>query len=231
MTTYLDLLNLARNDMGSDSLSTLDIQSSAAEAIDGISACNKAWDAILNYSVDLQFSNEIADVTLPIDSNVPTLPTDVDIDLIKWVKNKNLSDTGYYNLMLISEERAIEMEGIAPAKGAPVYFYLHKNVMKVIPEADKEYTLKMSYQKEFGVLTGTAMITDVPFSRKWNRVFINGVYAFLKYKYRHGDADTAFATFYRSLKSTAKHLNKWNKKREGLMRYSTRSRGRPRRLF
>jgi hypothetical protein len=231
MTTFLDLLNDAREDLGSDRLSALDISSDASESRDGISACNKAWDTILGYSVDLQFSNEIVDMELNDASDEPVLPEDVDIDLIKWIKNKNSTGTGYYNLKLVIEERGVEMEGINPSEGMPVFYYIHKNVLKVIPAADKAYTLKICYQKEPDRLTSANMTSEVPFSRKWNRVFVNGVYAFLKQKARHSDADTAYGLFRESLKLTSKHLNKWNKKREGILRYSTRGRNRPKKIF
>lgn len=231
MTTYLELLNDAREEIGSDRFTTLDISSDASEVRDAISACNRTWDAILSYSVDLQFANEIVDMVVPADTNEATLPEDIDIDLIKWVKNKNLNDTGYYNLKLIPEERAIEMEGINPPKGTPVFYYTHKNQFKVIPATDKEYTLKISYQKEQDKLTASNMTTEVPFPRKWNDVFITGVVAYLKKKLRHSDASEEYAMFRQKLKLTAKHLNKWNKKREGILRYSTRSRHKSRRVF
>ena len=231
MTTFLDLLNDAREDLGSDRLSTLAISSEASEVRDGIAACNRAWDAILDYSVDLQFANEIVEMLLINESNTPTLPEDVDIDLIKWIKNKNISGTGFYNLKLVSEERGTEMEGVSPAPGTPVFYYIHKDVVKVVPAADKDYTLTICYQKEPDRLSSSNMTTEVPFSRKWNRVFISGVFAFLKQKLRHSDAPEAYADFKTKLRLTSKHLNKWNKKREGLQRYSTRGRHKPRRIF
>jgi hypothetical protein len=224
--TFFNILNDARNGIGSDSLFPLDLSGSSAEVLEGISATNTAWKKMLNHSTDLQFASGRKDITLLNGSNLPVLPDDIAVDTIKYIKILNANGTALDDLFFIEDERAEELEGIDPEEGRPRFYYTYQNQLKIIPYADQNYTLKIGYQKQYDRIDETNIQDEVPFDRKWDLVLLEGILAQLKIKARHSDAPEAEARFLKSLKDTARHLNKWNKKRAGHSRVTYRNRTR-----
>lgn len=227
--TYRDLINEALTSIGSEDISYEEFNLDAAIARDCLAAANRTIRRMKTKSVDHEFAEVVAD--LPVLSGTALLNLDsltdtygkVDIDMIKWIKNTNATSTGLYNIKLLLTERAVEIEAQSPSPAMPRFYYILGSTAKLIPVPDANYTLKIGYQRELQILTADAVDTAVPFSQKWETVFVSGVVAYLKSIWQQSDADMAFGEF-KSLLDITPTLNKWAKKKAGYKRYKVRSR-------
>lgn len=242
MATFLEAMNEARERLGSDPLTYEAVNKKIAAARDLLAAGNKSWRAIKNMSVDLQFSDIIATTDTVIDdseiqiedlddSTDSSNPGKVDTDIVKWIKAPREDGNGLYDLMLLTDERAAEELAKDHDTGRPRFYYINNEGLFLIPTPDAEYELTMKYQKEYRVIKASNVNDTFPGSQKWVSVFIDGVEAFLKKKFRHADAATSAAEFERNVQRTAALLNKWKKKKDGHKRISIVTRKRSRRAF
>jgi len=228
-STYRELINEALTSTGADDVSFEEFNLDAAIARDCLAAANRTIRRMKTKSVDHEFAEVVAD--LPVISGNATLDFTtvesvkgkVDIDIIKWIKNTNADNTGLYDIKLILTERAIEIEAQSPAAARPRFYYINGSTVKLIPVPDANYTLKIGYQRELQILTADTVDDQVPFSQKWETVFISGVVAYMKSISGHPDADQAFAEF-QALLDLTPTINKWAKKKAGYKRYKVRSR-------
>lgn len=242
MTTYRELINEARNDLGGDSLTFEAFNSNLTAAIDSLAAANKVINKFKLHSVDYEFADIKTTVEL-LSGNaelqigdlshlaVTPGPGKVDIDMIKWLKAPNATEPGTYPVKLIATERAEELEQLNATAGQPRFYYIDNNSVKVIPTPDKAYTLRIGYQRELTKITGDNIDNEVPWSQKWDGVFRDGVFAYLKKNLRHSDANATLGEFFAELKTTARHLNKWSKKKSGQRKFKAVTRKRSRRIF
>lgn len=232
--TPRQIINEARRRVGSDDLSFEAFSLGSAPARDAVAFYNNVLRDFKNQSVDLRFNEVFTDVSLLTDTTkvlIANLSDTVDIDMIKYLKYNDTTNKRLVDLYLITAERAEELIALEASKGIPRFYYEKNKEIHVLPTADANYTLKIGYQKEITLATDSSVDTVVPFSQKWESIAVDGVEAYMKERFGHRDRDTVMKEYKMKLEQTARLLNKWDQKKQGIRRNKIVTRRRTRRIF
>ncbi|NQY78958.1 MAG: hypothetical protein HRT47_01450 [Candidatus Caenarcaniphilales bacterium] len=181
MVTYLDLLNEARGLQSSSPLTAIGAAGDSSDAIRGIQAINLTVRKILKSSVNFDFSSRIETVTTLGGNNVLSSPSSPNLwnpQIISAIKLRTSSE--YTNLKQVGTQRAKELEFALTTQGKPIYFYVHKGEVKVIPTPDQNYNLDVFYQIDLLRITGSNITDEVIFPADFHDAIVFGTHAYLR---------------------------------------------------
>ena len=217
MVSYLDLGNEARGEYGYAPLSLIAVQLNRGDSLQLVQAVNRTFADFIEYSVDFDFNEIVNDVTLTIGNQVVT-QADWDPQVINWIKYVKGDGTLPELTRLSGIERAVELEAALTDEGEPLFFYVNQGIVKVIPEPDQAYVLKIGYQGAYNRITSSLMGSTVVFPSSFYNAFVHGVKA--RWRMALGDvkADSLEAQFYKKMDLVVKR-NKFGVKNTGLKKF------------
>lgn len=182
MVTYLDLLNEARGLERSSPLTATEIASTiSGEAIVGVQAMNQAVRWVLKSSVNYDFFQPIIDVTLTSGNNVVTPPTTNtwNPQIIQEIRLVEGTER-YRKLVEVDRVEAKELEFSLTDQDRPLYFYVEKSVVKVIPTPNQAYTLKVFYNQDLLRITSSNITDTTIFPADFHDALVYASHAWLR---------------------------------------------------
>jgi hypothetical protein len=217
MTTYLELLNKARQRQGSLPISLLSIGDNSGDSLKGIAAVRKALDVFYRNSFSLDATEVIYTTPLVIGVNTIPEPTEKwDSNVIKGVKF--LKDDKLKPLTLVTAEEAETLKLLPLATNDPTYWYVENMELKVLPTPTEPYIIKVFYQKLFPDINSESMSNVVMLPRDALNTLEDGIYAWLRvgmgdplgFQYQ-GEFERSVSIYY--------ERNKHTYKRKGFKRF------------